>query len=86
MGCQEAEGPALSLHEYLLVQALEKALHLPCPPTSAHRPLPHTPETIWGKGSDARSFFMASWPRSQRAEDGVVWAGFLSLPLRAFSS
>lgn len=52
-------------------------------PSSARHPLPQPPKTIWGKGSHARSFFMASWPRSQRAEDWVVWAEFLSLPVRS---
>lgn len=50
-------------------------------PTSTHPPFPQPPKTSWGKGSNARSFFMASWPRSQRAGDWVVWAEFLSLPV-----
>lgn len=75
-------GSAISFHECLLGQALEKALHPPAP--NLHSPsLPPAPKTIWGKGSDARSFFMASWPWSQRAGDWVVWAEFLSLPVRS---
>lgn len=50
-------------------------------PASTRPPFPQPPKTIWGKGSNARSFFMASWPRSQRAGDWVVWAEFLTLPV-----
>lgn len=65
------------------MQALEKALRLPCSPPPLTIPSPSPLKPFGGKGSHARSFFMASWPRSQRAEDWVVWAEFLSLPVRS---
>lgn len=42
MECREAEGFTIFLHEYLLLPALEKALHLPCPqlPPSIPSPTP----------------------------------------------
>ena len=71
--CQEAEGPALSLHEYLLVQALEKAPHLPCPRPPLAIPSP-TPLKPFGGGEAMQDHFL--WLPGPRARGlRIGWCG-----------